>query len=110
MLGLLQKIFFWNYERNTWQWDFLCVLILIFIFGSPKSWFENSERATVVRHPSPASSTVLFGPELVDSVEDKGKVEHRIRELTGRPEAKVLDVRKVVDKEGKTLRYEVDIR
>ena len=110
LLGLLQKIFFWNYARNTWQWDALCVLILIFIFGTPKSWFENSERVRLVSHQTPAASTVLFGPELVENAEDKRKVEQRIRELTGRPEAEVLNVRKVLDRDGKTRGYEVDIR
>ncbi len=106
----MQKIFFWNYARNTWQWDVLCVLILFFIFGTPKSWFENSERARMVAHQRPAASTVLIAPELVENAEDKGKVEQRVRDLTGRPEAKVLNVRKVLDKDGKTRGYEVDIR
>ena len=43
-----KKIVFWNYPRTSWQWDVLCVLILVFIFLTPKSWFQNSEfrRAT----------------------------------------------------------------
>lgn len=31
----------WNYERASWQWDLLCVLILAFIFLTPKAWFNN---------------------------------------------------------------------
>ena len=38
-----KKIVFWNYPRTSWQWDVLCVLILVFIFLTPKSWFQNSE-------------------------------------------------------------------
>lgn len=110
MLRLLQKIFFWTYARNTWQWDILCVLILIFIFGTPKSWFENSERARQVSHQSPATSTVLVSPELVENEEDKGKIEQIVRGLTGRSEAQVLKVRKVIGDNGKTRGYEVDIR
>jgi len=53
---------------------------------------------------------MLVGPELVENAEDKGKVEQRIRELTGRPEAQVLNIRKLLDKDGKTRGYEVDIR
>jgi hypothetical protein len=45
-MGLLRntvkKAVFWTYPRTSWQWDVLCVLILVFIFLTPKSWFENS--------------------------------------------------------------------
>jgi len=110
LLEILRKLFFWNYARNTWQWDILCVVILIFIFATPKSWFENSERGGLGSHQRPAATTVLVGAELVDSVEDKGRLERVVRDLTGRPEAQVVNVRKVEDKDGKTRSYEVDIR
>ena len=110
MLSALQKVFFWNYARNTWQWDVLCVVILIFIFGAPKSWFEISERSGRMGHQSPAASTVLVSPELVGNAHDKAQIEQIVRTITGRSDAQVINVRKVVDDVGKTRGYEVDIR
>ena len=110
MLDVLRKFFFWTYARNTWQWDLLCVVILIFIFGSPKSWWENSELAGRRAHQSPTAATVLVGAELIDNAEDKGKIERVVRDLTGRPAAEVVNVRKVAGKDGKARGYEVDIR
>jgi len=110
LLSVLRKIFFWTYARNTWQWDVLCVLILIFIFGAPKSWFENGERRGLHGHQSPAVSTVLVGPELVENAQDEGQLVQTIRTFTGRPEAQVVKVRKVVGNDGKARGYEVDIR
>ena len=110
MLNAIKKLFFWNYARNTWQWDILCVVILIFIFLTPKSWFENSERRSSYPHQSPIVSTLLVGPEVIENVQDKRQIEQRVRTFTGRNDAQVLEVRKVVDKEGKTRGYEVDIR
>ena len=109
-MSVLRKFFFWNYARNTWQWDVLCVVILIFIFLMPKSWFENGERRGAFAHPSSTASTVLLGPELVENAQDKGQVEQVVRTLTGRNDIQVLKVRKVVDKDGKARGYEVDIR
>lgn len=109
-MNVLRKLFFWNYARNTWQWDVLCVVILIFIFLTPKSWFENSERRRYLAHQSPTASTVLVGPELIENAQDKGQVEQVVRTFTGRNDVQVLNVRKVVDKDGKTRGYEVDIR
>jgi len=110
LFSVLEKLFFWNYARNTWQWDGLCLVILIFIFLTPKSWFENGERRALSLHQSPVASTVLVGAELIDNVEDKGRVQQVIRTVTNRPSAEVLNVRKVVGSDGKTRAYEVDIR
>jgi len=107
---VLRKLFFWNYARNTWQWDVLCVVILIFIFLTPKSWFENSERRGYLAHQNSTASTVLISPELIVNVQDKGEVEQVVRTFTGRNDVQIVSVRKVVDKDGKTRGYEVDIR
>jgi hypothetical protein len=53
---------------------------------------------------------VLISPELIDNTQDKGKVEQVVRTFTGRNDVQVTDIRKVVDKDGNTLGYEVDIR
>jgi hypothetical protein len=110
VLNALRKLFFWNYARNTWQWDALCVLILCFIFLTPKSWFENSERRSTFRHLNSAGSVLLISPEVTDNAEDKPKLQQRLRELTGRSDLQVLDVRKLSDAHGKIKGYEVDIR
>ena len=88
----------------------LCVVILIFIFLTPKSWFENGERRGYLAHQKPAASTVLVAPELIDNAQDKDQIERVVRSLTGRSDVQVLNVRKAVDKDGRTRGYEVDIR
>jgi hypothetical protein len=106
----LKKIFFWNYARNTWQWDLLCVVILIFIFLTPKDWFLSGERAPNIVHPSPVAKTLILTPEVVGSEEDRSRIEQQIKTLTGRTDVEVLAVRKVLDDSGKTRSFEVDIR
>ena len=110
MLNFLNKLFFWNYERNTWQWDALCVAILIFIFLTPKSWWENSERRMALAHQSPVASILLIDTQTVENAEDKSQLQQRLRTMTGRSDLQVLDVRKVTARDGTTKGYEVDIR
>jgi hypothetical protein len=110
ILRIIKKSFLWTYARNTWQWDVLCVLILVFIFLSPKSWFVNGERRAPTQHQSEAVSTVMLSPEVIDSGTDRGQLEQKVRALTGRAEIHIVDVRRKQDDAGKTLRYEVDIR
>jgi hypothetical protein len=106
----LKKIFFWNYARNTWQWDLLCVVILIFIFLTPKSWFLSGERAQSMLHPSPVTLTLVLRPEVVGSEGDKGKIEQHVKTLMGRTDVEVLDIRKIPGPDGQTRSFEVDIR
>jgi hypothetical protein len=106
----LKKIFFWNYARNTWQWDLLCVVILIFIFLTPKSWFSSGERAVSMEHQSPVAATVILSPEVITNEEDKSRIVEQVKAMTGRSTVEVLAVRRVLDREGRTRSFEVDIR
>jgi len=110
ILRIIKKSFLWTYARNTWQWDVLCVLILAFIFLSPKSWFANGERRPPEEHQSSALTTVIIGPELVGDTEDKAQIEQKVRVFTGRADAQVVGAPRRHDQAGKTLWYEVDIR
>ena len=110
LTSTLKKIFFWNYARNTWQWDLLCVVILIFIFLTPKSWFTSSERALSKVHQSPVAQTIVLSPQVIVNEADRAQIEQQVRNVVGRDKVEIVDVRKVVDAKGKTQRFEVDIR
>jgi len=106
----LKKIFFWNYPRNTWQWDLLCVVILFFIFLSPKSWFLSGERPLNIGHQIPVAKTLVFAPEVIVNEADRPQIEQCVRDLTGRADIEVVAVRKMVDADGRIRSFEVDIR
>ncbi|MDX6694227.1 MAG: hypothetical protein QOF02_1830 [Blastocatellia bacterium] len=110
-VGVVKRIFFWTYARNTWQYDVLCALILAFIFLTPKSWFDNGELRSNQEHQSPFASTVLLAlPENGGAELDASEVERRVRAITNRPEIQVRNIRKRLDGRGRTVAYEVDIR
>jgi hypothetical protein len=41
ILATLKKTLFWSYDRGSWQYDVMCVLILAFIFLVPNSVFTR---------------------------------------------------------------------
>lgn len=49
----MKNIINWNYERASWQWDLLCFLILMFIFLTPKEWFNNASTMATQTPPAP---------------------------------------------------------
>ena len=86
------------------------MVILIFIFLTPKSWFSSGERAQSMVHPSPVQRTLVLSPEVVGNAEDKARIEQQVKALTGRTDAEVLAVRKIPGRDGRTVSFEVDIR
>jgi hypothetical protein len=107
----VKSILLWPYGRSTWQYDVLCVLILAFVFLTPKSWFEYSELGSGGQHQNRfASVHLLVGPEAVAREMDRGEIERRVRAMTNRPEAVVTNVRAERDASGQIVAYEVDIR
>jgi hypothetical protein len=43
-MGKLRRIILWEYSRETSVYVIFCLLIVAFIFLTPKSWFEKRER------------------------------------------------------------------
>ena len=86
------------------------MVILIFIFLTPKSWFASGERAQSMVHQSPVATTVILSREVVVDERDKGRIEEQVKALTGRSKVEVLAVRRVLDPEGRIRSFEVDIR
>ena len=44
---MMKSVVLWNYERGSWQYDVFCLLIIAFIFLTPKDWFNKRDGATL---------------------------------------------------------------
>jgi hypothetical protein len=106
ILETARKAVFWTYPRTSWQWDVLCVLILIFIFLTPKSWFENS----AYQRTHMGQSAIVVSTDVIGTQLDRSEIERRVKQLPGRAGAQVGAMRPLHDASGKLIGYEVDIR
>ena len=96
-----KKIVFWNYSRTSWQWDVLCVLILAFIFLTPKSWFVSTP---------PIRTATVLASDLIGGQGD-AEIEQRAKESLTRPNGHVVGpIRPQYDSSGKVIAYKVDIQ
>jgi hypothetical protein len=105
LINIFKKVVFWTYPRTSWQWDVLCVLILVFIFLTPKSWFANTPLGK-----NETEKKVVLITDVTGMQGDTAAIERRIRSVPGRENAVVLGVREVKDSTGVITAYEVDIR
>jgi hypothetical protein len=95
--NILKKAVFWTYPRTSWQWDVLCVLILAFIFLTPKSWFD------------PGQTTVVISSDVIGAQADIAEIELRAKQAAGRMNGEVTAIHEQRDAAGKLVAYEVDI-
>ncbi len=108
---IFKSILFWSHGRTTWQYDILCVLILAFVFLTPKGWFDQGELKHRGSHPNgsaAAAGRLVIWPERMP-LTDTQDIERRARIATGRPDTRVKAVREVRDNDGRAVAYEVDI-
>ena len=108
---VLKKVTLWSYGRTTWQYDVLCVLILCFVFLTPKSWFQQSELGAGGTHQSVvfAADHVLVGPDDLGPNPGPADLERGVRKVTGRTGLKVKGWRPLKDERGRVAAYEVDV-
>ena len=102
MWQAIKSVVLWNYRRTSWQYDVLCLLILAFIFLTPKSWFEGKERRNL-------PTRLVVTAENFSSDLDENTRLRRVRELSGNPNAQIVEWRQKTDSDGKTF-YEIDVR
>jgi hypothetical protein len=96
-----KDIILWKYERASWQWDVLCVLILVFIFLTPKSWFDKRERL--------ATQTTQVTVKASELAADERIIQKNIRDKTGNPSAEIVSVRELAKGDGNIV-FEVEVR
>lgn len=101
VLESIKKIILWRYERGTWQYDVLCLLIIAFIFLTPKMWFDRREK--LATH----TSRLIVKAKDFSSLE--GAREKRVRELSGNPNAEIIEWREVRNADGELI-YEIELR
>lgn len=100
-MSLLKDIILWKYERASPQWDILCVLCLFFIFLTPKTWFDKKETL--------ATQTSRLIVKADGFSTEKNEMERRVKDLSGNPNAEILDWHEKKNARGETF-YEIDIR
>ena len=97
----MKNFILWNYERGTWQYDVFCLLIIAFIFLTPKTWFEKREKL--------ATQTSRLIVKAQDFPLEKNQLEKKVKELSGNENAEILDWHEKKNADGETF-YEIDIR
>lgn len=97
----LKNFILWNYTRETSVYVIFCLMIVGFIFLTPKSWFDKRERL--------ATQTSRLIVQASDYSTDPGILERKVKELSGNPNAVIVETHEKKNARGETV-YEIEIR
>ena len=96
-----KRFILWNHSRETSVYVIFCLLIVAFIFLTPKSWFDKRERL--------ATRTSRLVVQASDFSPERSVFERKVRELSGDPDAEIVETREKRNSNGDTV-YEVEIK
>ena len=122
---ILSRIFFWSYERGSWQYDLAVIAILIFVLLTPSRWFHDQPTREV-----PAASAqvellsekgnqqvykvdtrILTPPEQMPQLQNEL---HRALQRTGSSlqngRFEISNVEAIRDAQGAVIAYQVTLR
>lgn len=120
----LYRMFFWSYERGSWQYDVAVALILLFVF-TPKSWFHdqphvglpvNSAQVELLSKTGElevykVDSRVLAPPERTPSLQnDLHKVLQNAGSGLQDGRFSIGDIEAMRDEQGNVIAYRVQIK
>ena len=101
MIGLIKKFVLWNYDRETTVYLVFCLLIVAFIFLTPKSWFDKREKL--------ATQTSRLIVKAQDFSPEESERKKKVKELSGNPNAEIVDWHEKRNASGELI-YEIEIR
>ena len=101
MTEIFKKLILWSYSRETSVYVIFCLLIVAFIFLTPKTWFDKREKL--------ATQTSRLIVKAKDFSPDQNELKKRIREETGNPNAEIIKLNERTDASGEIF-YEIEVR
>jgi len=119
----LSKLFFWSFERGSWQYDLAVIGILVFVFFMPRKWLRDQPEAAqqsqeIEMLPSSGNTSiyrvdtrVLATPEQIPQLQNElhRAMQRAVPELqNGRFE--ILNIAAERDEHGLVTAYKVSIR
>jgi hypothetical protein len=108
----LKKLIFWDFARGSRPYDLVVILILAFIFATPREFFRDQPRPkSVALLPSePGSSHFWIQPERLTATDEAGRkreAEELVRSQPGNSERTVVRVEPIFEPGGESGKEEV---
>jgi hypothetical protein len=122
---ILSRIFFWSYERGSWQYDLAVIAILIFVLLTPGRWFHDQPTRAM---PTPSAQVELLSEKgnqqvykvdtrILTPPEQMPQLQNELHRALQRAQAslqngrfEITNVEAIRDAQGSVIAYQVTLR
>lgn len=113
----VRPVIFWDCQRGSWRYYFIAVVILAFIFLTPRDFFQDQPRPPNIQqiaNLSDGKGTVVFwvDPSIIgetNAEKTTEKLEHLLSRRQGK-NLRIIDTQPAIDNEGEVQAYLVYAR
>ena len=97
MASAFQRFILWDYPRASWQYDVIVLLIVAFIFFTPRDFFKDQPRAASIAHvhSEDAGEVFYLEPKLLADLDDAGRLA-KAADLLKNKDGKKLDLQRLL--------------
>jgi hypothetical protein len=99
VFGIIKKIILWSYERGSWQYDVMCVVILAFIFLTPNQFLDERYSNNPAPNTVQTQRTYISTNEIIDRASPNARLSDLLGEVLSKRYQRKITVK----------RFEVDI-
>ena len=106
-MNVLKRLIFWDFARGSWQYDIVVVLILAFIFLTPRSVFRDQPQEARVELLLADPAIYMIDARLLRGVQETDHVRiasEAVRKRFG-PKASVSRIERIVDADSEITGY-----
>jgi hypothetical protein len=122
---IFSRIFFWSYERGSWQYDLAVIAILIFVLVTPGRWFHDqptrgvpsaSQRVELLSEAGnqqvyKVDARILTPPEQMPQLQNElHRALQKAQSSLQNGRFEITNVEAVRDAEGAVIAYQVTLR
>jgi hypothetical protein len=122
---IFSRIFFWSYERGSWQYDLAVIAILVFVLLTPGRWFHDqpthevptaSARVELLsetgnRQVYKVDARILTPPEQMPQLQNElHRALQRSEESLQNGRFEITSVEAIRDAQGAVIAYQVSLR
>jgi hypothetical protein len=107
---MLKRFILWDFPRQSWQYDVMVGLILLFIFATPREWFRDWPAPVSIVTLSTESGMPAFfvDARFLAGVPDNQRLARLTREIQRRrvnSHLRITRIEPLLDSEGELLGY-----
>lgn len=103
----IKNIILWSYERGSWQYDVLCVVILAFIFLTPKEFLDERYSSDPSKNTMQTQRTYVSTNEITTSAKANSKLNEVLADVVSERFQRKVTVKRI---EIDTVKNDVDLK